>query len=57
LLSSVTAYRHLYGHLFRNDGHLYGHLINCHARASTTYPDIIKEFKFIYKFTTIFTTK
>jgi len=26
LLSSVTAYRHLYGHLFWNDGHLYGHL-------------------------------
>ena len=27
LLSSVTAYRHLYGHFFRNDGHLYGHPI------------------------------
>ena len=28
LLSSVTVYRHLYGHHSWNDGHLYGHLNN-----------------------------
>ena len=27
IVGNNTAYRHLYGHLYRNDGHLYGHLI------------------------------
>ena len=32
-LMFAGAYRHLYGHFSRNDGHLYGHLIICLARA------------------------
>ena len=36
----MTANRHLYGHLSRNDGHLYGRLIICLSINETIEIDI-----------------